>query len=218
MNDQRGVLFVPYKDTLGLLSVADAMRVCEQVYLMHARSSVVLSNPPSFKLDVADGFHNHWHVKSVFLKDIPATGVRVYNYFDDGVRNNAIRALVVLARSSAEASAIIPGECFVGLLNSGIWTDRNKSAELLAVLTRQRNPRLITCLRKEALTSLVEMARWSYPGHADSARLMLGRIGGIKEKTLIGMLERQEVEPIINALTTQKNNASRSCPVCAALK
>ncbi len=87
MSDQRGVLFVPYKDTLGLLSVADAMRVCEQVYLMHARGSVVLSNPPSFKLDVADGFHNHWHVKSVFLKDIPTTGVRVYNYFDDGVRN-----------------------------------------------------------------------------------------------------------------------------------
>ena len=85
--DSRGVLFVPYRDTLGLLSVDDALNVCEQVYLMHARGSVVLSNPPSFKLDVADGFHNHWHVKSVFLKDIPATGVRVYNYFDDGVRN-----------------------------------------------------------------------------------------------------------------------------------
>lgn len=147
--------------------------------------------------------------------------IRASRDVDDGVRNNAIRALVVLARSSAEASAIIPGECFVGLLNSGLWTDRNKSAELLAVLTRQRNPRLITCLRKEALTSLVEMARWSYPGHASSARLMLGRIVGLEEKTLIGMLERQEVEPIIKALTTQKNsgdNASRSCPVCAALK
>jgi alanine dehydrogenase len=87
MTDNRGVLFVPYRETLGLLSVADAMKVCEDVYLMHARGSVVLSNPPSFKLDVADGFHNHWHVKSVFLKDIPTTGVRVYNYFDDGVRN-----------------------------------------------------------------------------------------------------------------------------------
>ena len=84
---RQGVLFVPYKETLGLLSVADALKVCEDVYRMHARDSVVLSNPPSFKLDVADGFHNHWHVKSVFLKDIPATGVRVYNYFDDGVRN-----------------------------------------------------------------------------------------------------------------------------------
>jgi len=87
MADERGVLFVPYKDTLGLLSVEDALDVCEQVYLMHARGSVVLSNPPSYKLDVAEGFHNHWHVKSVFLKDIPATGVRVYNYFDDGARN-----------------------------------------------------------------------------------------------------------------------------------
>ena len=87
MADKQGVLFVPYKETLGLLSVADALKVCEDVYRMHARGSVVLSNPPSFKLDVADGFHNHWHVKSVFLKDIPATGVRVYNYFDDGVRN-----------------------------------------------------------------------------------------------------------------------------------
>ena len=86
MAEKQGVLFVPYKETLGLLSVADALKVCEDVYRMHARDSVVLSNPPSFKLDVADGFHNHWHVKSVFLKDIPATGVRVYNYFDDGVR------------------------------------------------------------------------------------------------------------------------------------
>jgi len=87
MAEKQGVLFVPYKETLGLLSVADALEVCEDVYRMHARDSVVLSNPPSFKLDVADGFHNHWHVKSVFLKDIPATGVRVYSYFDDGVRN-----------------------------------------------------------------------------------------------------------------------------------
>ena len=83
----RDAIFVPYSATLDLLSVKDAMEVCEQVYLMHARNSVVLSNPPSFKLDVADGFHNHWHVKSVFLKDVPATGVRVYNYYDDGVRN-----------------------------------------------------------------------------------------------------------------------------------
>jgi ornithine cyclodeaminase len=87
LTDKKGVLFVPYQDTLRLLSIQDALDVCEQVYLMHARDSVVLSNPPSFKLDVADGFHNHWHVKSVFLKEIPATGVRVYNYYDDGVRN-----------------------------------------------------------------------------------------------------------------------------------
>jgi len=79
MEEDKGVLFVPYRDTLRLLSVGDALKICEQVYRMHANGTVVLSRPPSFKLDVADGFHNHWHVKSVFLKETPATGGRVYN-------------------------------------------------------------------------------------------------------------------------------------------
>ncbi len=87
MADKRGVLFVPYRDTLDLLSVEDAFQVCERVYRMHADGSIVLSTPPSFKLDVAAPFYNHWHVKSAFLKDIPATGVRLYNYYDDGARN-----------------------------------------------------------------------------------------------------------------------------------
>jgi alanine dehydrogenase len=87
VTDHKGILFVPYQDTVRLLDMKDAMEVCEEVYRMHARGSVVLSAPPSFKLDVADGFHNHWHVKSVFLKDVPTTGVRLYNYYDDGKRN-----------------------------------------------------------------------------------------------------------------------------------
>ena len=87
MTEKKRVLFVPYKDTLELLGVKDAFEVCEQIYTMHAKGSVVLATPPSFKLDVAEGFNNHWHVKGAFLKDIPATGVRLYNYYDDGVRN-----------------------------------------------------------------------------------------------------------------------------------
>jgi alanine dehydrogenase len=112
MTDKCGVLFVPYRETLGLLSVADALKVCEDVYMMHARGSVVLSSPPSFKLDVADGFHNHWHVKSVLLKDIPATGVRLYSYFDDGVRNmvgglDCTRYIVLSDPQSGEPLAIV---------------------------------------------------------------------------------------------------------------
>jgi ornithine cyclodeaminase len=109
---QNDVLFVPYRDTLALLSVKDALAVCEQVYLMHARGSVVLSHPPSFKLDVADGFNNHWHVKSVFLKDVPATGVRLYNYYDDGARNSVggldcTRYIVLSDGYSGEPLAIV---------------------------------------------------------------------------------------------------------------
>jgi ornithine cyclodeaminase len=81
------LLYVPYADTLDLLSVEDAMRICEDVYRMHARGSVEWSNPPSQRMDVGAPFHNHWHVKGALLKDIPITGLRFYNYYDDGLRN-----------------------------------------------------------------------------------------------------------------------------------
>lgn len=87
MSQKKGVLFVPYNETLDLLGVKEAFQVCEDVYRMHARDSVVLATPPSFKLDVAEGFNNHWHVKGAFLKDVPTTGIRLYNYYDDGNRN-----------------------------------------------------------------------------------------------------------------------------------
>lgn len=82
------ILFVPYRDTLELLSTEDAMRLCEEVYRMHARGAVHWSKPPSFKLDTAAPFHNHWHVKGVMLDDVPVTGVRLYNHYDDGNYNN----------------------------------------------------------------------------------------------------------------------------------
>jgi alanine dehydrogenase len=80
------VLYVSHADALALLSVEQTMRICEEVFLMHARGSVFPSVMPSFKLDDAQ-FHNHWHVKSVLLRDVPVTGVRLYNYYDDGERN-----------------------------------------------------------------------------------------------------------------------------------
>ena len=82
-----GVRFIPYKDTLDLLSIEEAMQICEDVYRMHAAGSVQWSAPSSWKLDADAPYHNHWHVKGVLLKDIPTTGVRMYNYYDDGVKN-----------------------------------------------------------------------------------------------------------------------------------
>jgi alanine dehydrogenase len=112
MTDSKGVLFVPYQETLGLLGVEDALRVCEEVYGMHARGSVVWSSPQSFKLDVAEEFNNHWHVKSAFLKEVPTTGVRLYNYYDDGVRNTVgdlgcTRYIVLSDPNSGEPVAIV---------------------------------------------------------------------------------------------------------------
>ena len=106
------ILYVPYLDTLKLLTLEDAMRICEDVYRMHARGSVVWSKPASFKLDVGDSFHNHWHVKGVLLKDIPVTGVRMYNYFNDGDRNtvgglDCTRLIVLSDPRTGHALAIV---------------------------------------------------------------------------------------------------------------
>ena len=83
---QDGLLFVSYQETLELFGAADALRIVEEVYHMHARGSVVFANPPSFKLDDSE-FNNHWHVKGCLLKDIPVSGTRMYSYFDDGKRS-----------------------------------------------------------------------------------------------------------------------------------
>jgi ornithine cyclodeaminase len=107
-----GVLFIPYADTLDLLGVDDAMRICEEVFRMHARGTVQWSDPPNFRLNVAEDFNNHWHVKAVFLKDVPTTGVRLYNYYDDGVINNVgrlecARYVILTDPRSGRALAIV---------------------------------------------------------------------------------------------------------------
>ena len=130
--------------------------------------------------------------------------VRASRDVDAGVRNNALRALGVIASSKPSVAARLPAESFIELLNSGIWTDRNKSAMVLSALTEQRNPRLLARLRAQALDSLLEMARWHSPYHSSTPRLILGRIAGIDEKDLAKMIASGEVEPIIKALSSQK--------------
>jgi hypothetical protein len=117
---------------------------------------------------------------------------------DEGVRNNAVRALGVIASSSQQrASMILPGP-FIALLKSEKWVDRNKGGWLLINLTSSRDPKLLKQLRKEALDALVEMARWQYAGHASVARRLLGRIAGIEEARLDTLIN-DEHEAIIAA-------------------
>jgi hypothetical protein len=103
---------------------------------------------------------------------------------DSEVRNNSLRALGVLARfaqSPAGHEIKVPLEPFVDLLNSIEWTDRNKSALALFSLTAARDPLLLASLRRRALESLVDMARWKSPGHAQYPFFILGRVGNISE-------------------------------------
>ncbi|HEY6247723.1 MAG TPA: hypothetical protein VIX17_27515 [Pyrinomonadaceae bacterium] len=115
---------------------------------------------------------------------------------DDGVRNNAVRALGVLAESNQEIARKIPAQDFVDMLNSGLWKDRNKGGFLLSVLTIPRDPRVLRLLRVRALDSLLEMAVWREYGHAASSRFILGRIAGIPEGDL-SQMAKENVQLIL---------------------
>ena len=119
---------------------------------------------------------------------------------DDGVRNDAIRALGVLAASSPKVAKQISPEGFIDMVSSGSWTDRNKAGFLLNELSKRRDPKLLSQLRSRALDSLIEMARWRSRGHADFARILLGRIAGIEETRLRQLVDAGRVDQIIEAL------------------
>lgn len=121
------------------------------------------------------------------------------------VRNDATRALAVLAASDARAAGRISTAHFVAMLSSGSWSDRNKAAMLLSVLTARRNPTLLGALRKNALEALIEMARWRNRGHAYHARMILGRMGGIEETRLEKMANEGQVEEILGELVNRKS-------------
>src|SRR5256884_1868283 len=119
---------------------------------------------------------------------------------DAGVRNDSIRALGVLAESSPKVASQIPPEGFVEMVSSGSWTDRNKAGFLLDELSKRRDPKLLRQLRLGSLESLIEMARWRGRGHADFARILLGRIAGIEEGRLQQLVDAGQVVQIIQAL------------------
>lgn len=116
---------------------------------------------------------------------------------DDDTRNNAIRALEVLAGAKPQLAARIPVEPYVRLLRSGSWTDHNKVSLLLDALTQRRDARVLSALGSEALDPLVEMARWHYVGHAEPAVAILGRVAGIPEDSIAHMIQAGENEKII---------------------
>lgn len=78
---------------------------------------------------------------------------------DGEVRNNATRALGVLASSSPQLARQIPPDSFIAMIKSGVWTDRNKAAFVFMELTRARSPALLAKLRAQALEPLIEMAK-----------------------------------------------------------
>ena len=118
------------------------------------------------------------------------------------VRNVAVRSLWILAGHAAEhpdAGVVIPAEPFIDLLESVAWTDRNKSSLVLMQLTAGRDSALLDTLRARAFGPLLDMARWSNPGHAFPGVILLGRMAGIGEEAIVAALTDGRKESIIDA-------------------
>jgi hypothetical protein len=121
---------------------------------------------------------------------------------DPGVRNNALRALGVMASARPvwpEGRPRIPGAPLVERLRSLAWTDRNKASLLLMQLTEDRDPELLASLRREAFDDLVEMARWKTLGHALPSLVILGRTAGLTEAAIGGALQGGDREVLLTA-------------------
>jgi len=106
---------------------------------------------------------------------------------DPSVRNNAMRALGLIAGLASrrpDLHIVVPSGPFVDLLNSPIWTDRNKASFALLALSSSRDSVLFARLRASALPALVDMARWRNPGHAAPACIILGRLGGMSDQEI----------------------------------
>jgi hypothetical protein len=106
---------------------------------------------------------------------------------DATVRENALRALAAIAmfaQSHAGSGIVVDAGLLVEMLNSRVWTDRNNASVLLVSLTESRPVEILAMLRKQALPSLVEMARGRHAPHALSAYILLGRTAGIAESEL----------------------------------
>lgn len=106
---------------------------------------------------------------------------------NDEVRNNAIRALAVIAYYSTlhpELNLNIPHQPFVRLLNSVVWSDRNKGVSVLMQLSKSRDQQLFDQLKRDAMPALKEMTLWKDRKHAMPAFVILARINGLSDDNI----------------------------------
>ena len=122
---------------------------------------------------------------------------------DSGVRNNSMRALAVIAgfaQQSPKQQIKVPFKPFIEMLNSIVWTDRNKSSYALYQLTQKRNPAVLSMLREHALPSLIEMSRWKSPGHAYRPFFLLGRTGNLSKDEIQKYWDSDNREALIETV------------------
>jgi hypothetical protein len=123
---------------------------------------------------------------------------------DDNVRNNATRALWVIASYGRDPKHVVrvAVDPFVDLLDSLTWSDRNKASLAMMELSAGCAPACVEALRDRALPSLLEMARWTSVNHAMAPAIVLGRAAGRAENAIQTLIEKKDIGGLIGAATT----------------
>lgn len=119
---------------------------------------------------------------------------------DPVVRGNAVRALAAIAiyaQRDPDAGIVVDATPLVAMLNSIVWTDRNYAAVALVSMTESRDVALLAIVRKQALSALLEMARWKHEPHALPGYILLGRTASIPEPELQSAWSSGQREGII---------------------
>lgn len=119
----------------------------------------------------------------------------------DAVRNNAMRALAIialLAQRRPELGITVPYQPMIALLDSPVWTDRNKASLALFQISASRDPGLLAELRRQARPALLEMAPWHNLGHATASLVLLGRMADLSEAAIGEALRQDDREVILS--------------------
>lgn len=132
---------------------------------------------------------------------------------DSGVRNNATRALAIIAEyalAHPELKITIDPAPFVDMLNSPTWSDLNKGIWVLDSLSASRDPVLLAALRQQARPALLDICRWKSTGHAEPGCAVLRRAEGLPDRP--GPEGRDEVLRAVGAAAAQVGADGRNPP------
>jgi hypothetical protein len=154
--------------------------------------------------EVAAMVIGYFHDKTEIIKDL----LGAVTDPDESVRNNAVRAIGIIAdysQSNPDLKIKIPADPFIHMINSISWTDRNKSSFVLLSLTNSRDKKLLKQLKQQALKPIVDMAKWKSNGHSMPGYTLLGRIAGWSDKEIMDSVNSDRIETIKQMLTKIKN-------------
>ena len=118
------------------------------------------------------------------------------------VRNNSTRELGVLLEEKPELVSMIREDSlavYANMINSRTWTDRNKSVFMMLCLSKNRDPRVLSLLKKNSLASLKEMVLWP-EGYAGPALTLLGRVGGLPDEQIEKLIAEKNSAAILDSI------------------